>query len=138
VIPALAGTKTTGLRIALFSSFVGLGPPDLKAATARHLELYLEMLSELPLGKQSHLGLPTHEEHMRHAPPGDARGPRGAREALAPRVMSFIAAAEDDDLSWLPLEVATEMVKKHMRAHPRFNFAPVLVLLQRFYLSPKP
>ncbi len=38
VLPHLSGSKGTGLRIGLFATFVGLGPPELKAATRRNLQ----------------------------------------------------------------------------------------------------
>ena len=52
-LPALAGSQTTGLRIGLFATFVGLGPPELKALKAAHLDFYLSVLSSLPLGKHT-------------------------------------------------------------------------------------
>jgi hypothetical protein len=38
VLPHFSGSKGTGLRIGLFATFVGLGPPELKAATRRNLQ----------------------------------------------------------------------------------------------------
>jgi hypothetical protein len=126
-LPHLSGTKGPGLRIALFATFMGLGPPELSLANVTHLELYLKTLAMLPLGK--HAMAPTHEEAA-HNSAGRQDG-AGPREALAPRTMTFLASGEDDKIAWLPFETAMEMVKSSFRSHPTFSLTPVTLLLQR-------
>jgi hypothetical protein len=126
-LPHLSGTKGPGLRIALFATFMGLGPPELSMANVTHLELYLKTLAMLPLGKDAMA--PTHEEAAHNSAGGqDGAGPR---EALAPRTMTFLASGEDDKIAWLPFETAMEMVKSSFRSHPTFSLTPVTLLLQR-------
>jgi len=126
-LPHLSGSKGPGLRIALFATFMGLGPPELKLANVTHLELYLKTLTMLPLGK--HAMAPTHEEAAHNSAGGqDGAGPR---EALAPRTMTFLASGEDDKIAWLPFETAMDVVKSSFRSHPTFSLTPVTLLLQR-------
>ena len=130
VLPHMSGNKAAGLRIGLFATFLGLGPPELKSADARHLDLYLQELSRLPLGQ--HVIPPTHEERQHHDP-AQAQEATDAkkRDGLAPRLMTFLAAAEDDHVCWIPLETALDMVKRKFRTHPKFSLTPTTLLLQR-------